>query len=188
MLDRAKPYHIYYIQKSAPTASQDDFSFSYIYRFYTEKTDNYQRLKYIIRAECIEDVFAIKFYAARDRKHDKKYNRIIKAHGYINTLRVFFTCASIVPLILEKHPMCSFVINGAQSMDLKSKIEDRNNNQRFRIYKNIAIRLFGKHCFEHYEFKEISSYLIINKKDCLNIEEKKERIKKTFLDIYNIDM
>ena len=61
------------------------------------------------------------------------------------------TCASIVPLILQKFPLASFVINGAQSLDLESnKIEGRANNQRFRLYKNMATQLFGKERFEHY--------------------------------------
>ena len=188
MLDCIQPYQIHFIQKSSPTASNKEFNFSYIYKFYTNKTDNYQRLKYIIRTECIDDVFAVKFYAARDRKLDEKYNRIIKAHNYTYTLRIFLTCAHIVPLILEKHPMSSFVINGAQSMDIRDKIEGKCNNQRFRLYKNVAMRLFGKQLFEHYEYKEISSYLMINKTECLNIEEKKERIKKTFLEIYDIEI
>ena len=65
-------------------------------------------------------------------------------HNYTETLRIFMTCASIVPLILQKFPLASFVINGAQSLDLESnKIEGRANNQRFRLYKNMATQLFG---------------------------------------------
>ena len=71
-------------------------------------------------------------------------------HNYTETLRIFMTCASIVPLILQKFPLASFVINGAQSLDLESnKIEGRANNQRFRLYKNMATQLFGKERFEH---------------------------------------
>ena len=52
-------------------------------------------------------------------------------HNYTETLRIFMTCASIVPLILQKFPLASFVINGAQSLDLESnKIEGRANNQK----------------------------------------------------------
>lgn len=66
-------------------------------------------------------------------------------HNYTETLRIFMTCASIVPLILQEFPLASFVINGAQSLDLESnKIEGRANNQRFRLYKNMATQLFGK--------------------------------------------
>lgn len=188
MLDKIRPYDIHFIQKASPRDG-DAFRLSYIYKFRSNKTEKYQSLKYIIRVEVIDDIYAIKFYAARDRKLDNKYNRIIKAHSYSDTLRIFVTCASIVPMILKDEPLASFIINGAQSLDLKSnKIEDKANNQRFRLYRNIAIRLFGKVLFEHYEFPEISSYLIVNKKDCPNIEEKKNRIKDTLLNIYDIDI
>lgn len=76
-------------------------------------------MKYIIRAEAHEDVFAIKFYAARDKRDDNKCNKILNIHSYSGSLRIFLTCASIVPIILEKYPLSSFIINGARSIDLK---------------------------------------------------------------------
>lgn len=118
----------------------------------------------------------------------KRYLSKTKMHNYTETLRIFMTCASIVPLILQKFPLASFVINGAQSLDLESnKIEGRANDQRFRLYKNMATQLFGKERFEHYEFIEISSYLMVNKKECSDIERKKDRIKETLLNLYDID-
>lgn len=134
MLDNISPYKCYFIQKASPS-NGDAFDFSYIYKFYTDRTDKYQRLKYIIRVEAHDSVFALKFYAARDRKLDKKYNRILQAHGYTNSLRIFVTCAYLVPEILKKHPNASFAINGASSIDIYSrKREGKYDNQRFRIY------------------------------------------------------
>ena len=162
-----------FIQKASPNVG-DAFDFAYIYKFYSNRKDICQRLKYIVRVEVTNDIFAIKFYAARDKKLDNKYNRILKMHNYTETLRIFMTCASIVPLILQKFPLASFVINGAQSLDLESnKIEGRAND--------------GKERFEHYEFIEISSYLMVNKKECSDIERKKDRIKETLLNLYDID-
>lgn len=187
MLDNIRPYKMIFIQKASPNVG-DAFDFAYIYKFYSNRKDICQRLKYIVRVEVTNDIFAIKFYAARDKKLDNKYNRILKMHNYTETLRIFMTCASIVPLILQEFPLASFVINGAQSLDLESnKIEGRANNQRFRLYKNMATQLFGKKCFEHYEFIEISSYLMVNKKECSDIERKKDRIKETLLNLYDID-
>ena len=132
MLDNISPYKCYFIQKASPS-NGDAFDFSYIYKFYTDRTDKYQRLKYIIRVEAHDSVFALKFYAARDRKLDKKYNRILQAHGYTNSLRIFVTCAYLVPEILKKHPNASFAINGASSIDIYSrKREGKYDNQRFR--------------------------------------------------------
>ena len=77
MLDKLKPYPLDFIQKASP-GKGDAFDYAYIYKFYTERTAISQRLKYIIRVEAYEDVFAVKFYAARDRKLDNKYNRILR--------------------------------------------------------------------------------------------------------------
>lgn len=187
MLDKVSPYKFYFIQKASPT-SGDAFDFSYIYKFYTDRTFAYQRLKYIIRVEAHDSVFALKFYAARDKKLDDKYNRIIKAHGYIESLRIFITCAYLVPEILKKHPGFSFAINGARSIDLYSeKIEGKNNNQRFRIYKTISHLLFTREKFEHFEFEEISSYLLVNR-ECEDVYKKKNEIKEMFLDRYTFNL
>ena len=154
-----------------------------IYRFYTERTTNYQRIKYILRVEAYDDVFAIKFYAARDRKLDDKYNRIIKAHNYKNALRIFRTCADIIPTLLELYPNASFAVNGAESLDLESdKMESKVKTQRFRIYRTIALNLFGRQTFEHVQYEEVSSYLLVNRAGCGDIDEKAERIKRMFID------
>lgn len=106
----------------------------------------------------------------------------------IQKLYVYLWLVPALSLSLQKFPLASFVINGAQSLDLESnKIEGRANNQRFRLYKNMATQLFGKERFEHYEFIEISSYLMVNKKECSDIERKKDRIKETLLNLYDID-
>ena len=44
MLDKISPYKYYFIQKASPLKG-DAFDFSYIYKFYTDRTDKYQRLK-----------------------------------------------------------------------------------------------------------------------------------------------
>lgn len=184
MFDNISPYKSFFIQKASPS-NGDAFDFSYIYKFYTDRTDEYQRLKYIIRVEAHDSVFALKFYAARDRKLERKYNRILKAHNYTRTLRIFLTCALLVPEILENNPNASFVINGARSIDIQAdKIESKNNNQRFRIYKIISNMLFSRDLFEHFEFEEISSYLMVNRK-CGDVNLEKDRIKEIFLDRYD---
>ena len=67
-------------------------------------------------------------------------------------------------------------------MDMESdKVESRNLNQRFRIYRNVALNLFGRETFEHIEFKEVSSYLLVNRRSCQDILQKSEEIKNLFL-------
>lgn len=181
MLDRIQSFRLKFIQKASPK-ERDAFDFSLIYKFYTDKTELCQRLKYIIRVEAYEDVFAIKFYAARDKKLDNKYNRIIKAHNYKSALKIFVTCASIIPSLIKEYPQASFAVNGAESMDMESdKVEKRENNQRFRIYRTLALNLFGRETFEHVEYSNVSSYILINRKGCENIEKKTDNIKDMFL-------
>ena len=138
-------------------------------------------MREILRVEAYEDVFAIKFYPARDRKLEDKYNRIVKAHDYKNVLWIFITCASIIPVLLNQHPNASFAVNGAESLDLESdKVESENKNQRFRISRTIALNVFGRETFEHFQYEDISSYLLINRANCEDIEMKADRIKKMF--------
>ena len=111
MLDSVKSYPLYFVQKASP-GEGDAFDFAYIYKFYTERTSQYQRLKYVMRVEAYEDVFAIKFYAARDRK----------------------------------------------------------------LMTNI-IAFFSNDKFYHSDEENASVYMLINRHDCPDIEQKAERIK-----------
>lgn len=183
MLDTLRPYPLYFIQKASP-GNGDAFDLSYIYKFYSERTERYQRLKYIVRAEVYGDVIAVKFYAARDRKLEKKYNRIIHAHGYSGAVRVFFTCAMVVSELYRMFPKHSFVVCGAESDDVASgKVEDKRNNQRFRIYRTMALQLFGRNTFEHYQYEDASAYLLMNRIDCADPDAKADRIKRMFFDL-----
>lgn len=69
MLENIQAYPIKFIQRMSPHTN-DAFDFCRIYCFYTDATLTCQKLKYIIRAEAHKDVFAIKFYGARDSKLD----------------------------------------------------------------------------------------------------------------------
>lgn len=191
MFEDIKSYHISYIQKASPS-KRDAFNVSHIYKFFTDGDESYQRLKYIVRVEHIyeHNILLVKFYASRDKKLDDKYGRILKAHTYKKTLRIFFTCATLIPKLLKENPTASFVVKGAQSRDLDSdKIEGEENNQRFRIYRFICTRLFGTNTFVHYEFPEISTLLLLNKTDCRSkteIESKKNLIRATLINVFDV--
>lgn len=185
MLEQLQAYPIRFIQKASPKGG-DAFDFCRIYSFYTEATPTCQRLKYILRAEAHEDVFAIKFYAARDTKLDDKYNRILGVHSYTNALKIFLTCASLIPILMVDFPTYSYIVNGARTIDVNKNIEGESETQRFRIYRALATKIIGTQLFEHYQFKEISSYLLVRKKTDVNIENEKNRIKNIFLERYSL--
>jgi len=173
-------YNIKYVQKSSPGKS-DDFIFAHIFKFHT-----CDGMKYIIRAEMHKyDTFAIKYYASIHKKLDNKYNMLTNKH---KPIKIFITCASVLPKLLEMNPTASFAFNASRTIDFANdKIEGYNTNQRFRIYRHIADALIGRGTFEHYEFPEMSSYLLVNRNFCDDTDTKKEEIKNMFLDLYNFD-
>lgn len=182
MFESCRPFETTFIQKASPMEG-DAFDFALIYKFFTDRTELSQGLKYILRVEVFEDVFAVKFYAARDRKLDNKYNRLLKIHNYRSLVRLFYTCASLVSKLHYEYPSVSFAINGAESHDLASgKVEDMESNQRFRIYRNVALKLFGDKVFQHYELPEASSYVMVNRSGCDDVDCKYEYIKRIFLE------
>lgn len=180
----SKEYKIIYVQKSSPLES-DDFVLAEIYKFFSVDEQGKNDFKYIIRAELHEhNVFAVKFYAARDRKLETKYNRLTNRG---DAIKVIISCASILPLLLIKYPDASFAFNSSRTIDMYSdKIEGHLNNQRFRIYRHVTDGMVGRNTFEHYEFPEISSYLLVNRKSCLDPDASKETIRDMFINTYAI--
>lgn len=182
MFESCQPFETTFIQKASPSEG-DAFDFALIYKFYTDRTELSQRLKYILRVEAFEDVFAVKFYAARDRRLENKYNRLLKVHNYKSLVRLFYTCAYLVSELHSLYSDMSFAINGAESHDLSSgKVENMDSNQRFRIYRAVALKLFGNETFQHYELPEASSYVLANRNGCDNVDQKYERIKRIFIE------
>ena len=53
-------------------------------------------------------------------------------------------------------------------------------NQRFRVYRFVALKLFGFNTFEHYECPDISSYMLINKNSNKDTDKKFALIKEMF--------
>ncbi|MDR2969554.1 MAG: hypothetical protein LBV32_08130 [Tannerellaceae bacterium] len=177
MLDRS-PCEIKFVQKSSPIKG-DDFLYALIFKFFTTK-----KLKYIIRAEYFKnEVYAIKYYVARDRRRDDKFYRLTNE---FNAAEVFVTCASILPVILKCNPAASFCFNATRSReDKKDRIESMYRNQRFRLYMEVILRFIGVETFDHYSFEEVSSYLLINKLACSDTEGRKDKIREMFLDIFD---
>lgn len=181
MFESIQPFEIRFIQKASPSEG-DAFDFALVYKFFTDITEFSHRLKYILRVEVFEDVFAVKFYAARDRSLDTKYNRLLKVHNYRSIVRLFYTCATLVSRLHAEYPDVSFAINGAETHDVVSgKVEDMESNQRFRVYRSVALKLFGGNDFEHYQLPEASSYILVNRKGCEDVDLKYENIKHIFM-------
>jgi hypothetical protein len=117
-------------------------------------------------------VFAIKFYAKKDRHSDYKYSQLTNRGDVANIL---ITCLKSVSLILQDYPEASFGFIGSRTIDKESRtVEAFENNQRFRVYKRIVEQKIGFSTFEHYVYESISGYLLINKTG--NRREEKEKV------------
>lgn len=171
-------YPVKFIQRQR---SKDDSAhlFTLIYKFFSPKT----KYHYIIRAEYHnEDVFAIKFYCKKDRKSEIKYSKIINKGDLGN---IFISCINILPEIVNRYPSASFVIHGARSYDPRSdKVEHSTNTQRFRIYKYLANEKIGHETFAHFEYEDISGYMLVNRSSG-DIMERERLIAKMLASTYN---
>ncbi len=176
----SEPYTLIYVQKSSPHLDED-FLFVETYKFFTDK-----KVKYILRAEYYpENVFAIKYYASFQKKLKYKYH--IKTNNG-NAHKIILTCGALLPILLKKYPTASFAINGAFGVDFQNELAEKiNKSQRYRIYSFFIDLKIGRKTFQHYVFEEVSSYLLVNKLDKSNLNIKKDRIRKMFLDFYRFE-
>lgn len=172
-------YELKFIQRDASNDGTAHL-FTYVYKFFSPVT----RYFYIVRAEYhAENVFAIKFYCKKDRGNEYRYSRLTNKGDVANIL---ITCAQVIPTLLIKHPTASFGFVGARTLDKASKkVENYNNNQRFRVYKEIIARKFGTLTFEHIEYPEISGYLLVNRRCGVDIAIKELAIKRMFAQTYD---
>lgn len=156
---------------------RSDHLYTYLFRFKSTHT----RLTYILRAEYHKnDVFGVKFFAKPHRDSEKKYS-LLTNKGY--ALRIFLTCASVVPKLLECYPKASFGLIGSRMLDEENQeIEDPDRNIRYRVYQKVIEDLFGNDTFAHYAYPKISGYLLLNKKR--DVDHTKAAIEKMFIDNY----
>lgn len=170
-------YEINFILKQ-PCNDDTNHQFTLVYKFFSPVT----KYIYILHADYHnEDVFAIKFYCKKDRKSDFKYSKIVNKGDHCNIL---VTCAKVIPLLLLQYPNASFGFGAASSVDRKNKsVESHIENQRFGIYKKIVSEKFGPITFTHYEYPEISCYLLVNR-NCDDINLKEREIVKMFIRTY----
>lgn len=153
--------------------------FTLIYKFRSPVT----HYAYILHADYHkENVFALKFYAQKDKRDEYKYSRITNKGDVFNIL---ITCLRVVPIILNEYPTSSFGFIGSRTIDRHSgTVEDYRNTQRFRVYCGIVESTIGGQTFAHYSYKEVSGYLLVNR-NALDLDAKEQLIIRMFADTYN---
>lgn len=167
-----------FVQKEPSVDGSFDICYTYVFfvEFIDWRTGKFCRLKYVARAEKIAEVFAIKFYASRDRKsqHDK-YSLAHKQLGVSAVFSIFDKCLRVIGRMLELYPESSFVFKGAEAYDPQThKWEDECETQRFRIYRAYLGKRIGSMRFAHFHFPENSVYLLVNRIDCNDVISKKD--------------
>jgi hypothetical protein len=131
--------------------------------------------RYIVNVEEYQHkLFVIKFYLKSHEHSKNKYN-LLANNG--DAFRILSTCVNIILHTLAKTPTASFGFIGEHSIG-----EEKNNTQRFRIYKRVTENYFPADKFEHALNVENSSYLILNKKN--KTENLKEKAQVMFNQIY----
>ena len=95
------------------------------------------------------------------------------------------TAAKVIPILHSEYPTASFAFSGARSVDMHSqKVEDYQSNQRFRVYRGLITKVFGSKTFTHFQYEEISAYMLVNN-SCEDISKKEREIAKMFTETYN---
>lgn len=170
-------YNLKFIQRN-PCKDGSSHLYSYIFKFHSPITNHI----YILIAEYYnKNVFSIKFYSKRHRKSQHKYNKIINKGDVGNIL---ISCLNVIPYLLNIHPTSSFAISSSRTIDFKHKrVENSENNQRFKLYKYIIQKKIGTETFSHFEYTKISSYMLINNKND-NIEQKERELVSMFSHTY----
>lgn len=171
-------YGLKFIQKRFCKDGSDHL-FSLVFKFYSPVT----KLWYILIADYHNgDVFAVKFYAKMHRKSDFKYSKIINKGDLGNIL---ITCLKIIPLLMKDYPNASFGFIGSRTYDkVSKKLENYKRTQRFNIYRDLVQKKIGTKTFEHFEYEEISGYLLINRNNGVSILHKEALLKTMFANTY----
>lgn len=150
-------YELEFIQRE-PCKDDSAHLFTLVYKFYSPLTKYF----YILHADYhSDDFFAVKFYCKKDRHSDFKYSKLTNKGDVGNIL---ITCVKIVPILLKEYPQASFGFVASRTLDEPSqKVESYFNNQRFRIYRALVALKFGEKTFAHFEYEQISGYLLVNR-------------------------
>lgn len=175
-------YTLNFIQKSRCKDGSDHLH-TYIYKFFVKET----KLIYILKAEYHnENVIALKFYCKKDKRSPYKYNKIINKCTYKVVIGILDVCTLLIPKLLKLHPNCNFALCSSRTIDFSNPeklTESIKENQRFRIYSRFIQDRIGNKTFTHFEYPDISCYLLVNNEN-KNIEQTERKILEMFSRTY----
>lgn len=141
-----------FIQNELPQKS-DLFHAAKLYRARGVRSNQW----YLIRVEQFDhELFAVKFYLKNSKQSKDKYRLL---SGLNEATSIIRTCLNIMLEVLEEHPLSSFVIvgmNGIHETNLK-------RTKRYKIYKRVIQSFFSSVRFEHFDYPQKSTVLLLNR-------------------------
>lgn len=172
-------YELTFIQKKNIKDGSDHL-FSFIYKFYSPVT----KLNYVLIADChANDFISIKFYPKCYRKSDYKYNLIVNRGDLGN---IVITCIKVIPILLGMYPTASFGFAAARTLDRQSRtLEPVERTQRFKLYCYVSQKTIGNATFQHFEYPDISGYILVNRNHEKCVDELEKEIASMLRETYN---
>lgn len=122
-----------------------------------------EREKYHIEVEeYLFNIFIMKFYPSRLKKHPRRFNILTGEHKMSH---IVATCIQLILQILKKNPMASFGFLGSHTFDAKRQFEESKEcTKRFKVYRYAVYSLIGEEYFSHFMEERNSTYLLVNNK------------------------
>lgn len=129
----------------------------------------------------------MKFYASRDKRNDDgKYHIVHGDVGYRGFVSLLRTTLAVLQQLSVDYTECSFVVKGANTRDYRIKYEESDvENQRFNIYRYYLLNSVGEQTFAHYQYKEISAYLLVSKEIGVDSDVKRDRLMAMLLERFS---
>ena len=155
---------------------EQDASFHLATNYYKIKPDNGP---YIIEAEeYINDTLVLKFYPANLKNNRNKYQLITGSRAMWVVLG---TCLKIFETFYRQNLSASFGFIATPSI-FDGGVEEKENNQRFRIYKQTMQNYFGGDTFSHFFDCKNSAYLVANR--IHNLPGYVQHMQQQFIEMY----
>lgn len=140
------------------------------YRFKTPK------YTYIVDVELFKyQIFIIKFYLKEQALSDNRFS--YRTHEGV-AAEVLGTCLHIASELYKAYPLASFGFVGGNDVG-----ENKENNKRYRIYKNISLHFFSPDKFNHFRDDKNSLYLMFNK---FNIDINQQVVMDEIIEHYHL--
>lgn len=141
-----------------------------------------KKLLYIVELFRFQlDVYILKFYPKALRLSEDKFTKTLKGF-YVYAPPIFRTCAEICIDILNSNTNASFGFVASEK-----QAEEEYYNTRFRIYKSLVSDWFPESRFIHTTNESKGFYLLVNKQNCDDHEDRLREITimlaKTYEDI-----